>query len=120
MTAGAPAEEKKNEAKTGEKEVKKAGDDKATDKPVEKEAAPAEEAKAEAPADLIWGGNWKKYTASREKKNDCELNESVNWLGTGMCKYSWECKGARMCEDSGWCKGQDACDEVMNTQAGTV
>ena len=108
------AEEKKGDAKAAEAKPAEGA---------EKAEAPKEEAnkteavkpKEEAPADLIWGGSWKKYSTSREKKNDCDLNESVNWLGTGMCKYSWECKGARMCEGSGWCSGNDACDEVLNT-----
>ena len=60
----------------------------------------------------IWNGNWEKYKASRVKGNDCDLRESENWLGTGVCKYSWECRGARMCEGTGWCYGSDGCDEV--------
>merc|ERR1711998_588980 len=44
--------------------------------------------------------------------NDCDIYESENWLGTGKCKSSWECRGARMCEGQGWCYGDDACEEV--------
>ena len=43
---------------------------------------------------------------------DCDIYESENWLGTGKCKYSWECRGARQCEGQGWCYGDDACAEV--------
>merc|ERR1712086_88294 len=43
---------------------------------------------------------------------DCDVYESENWLGTGKCKYSWECRGARVCEGQGWCYGDDACEEV--------
>ena len=60
----------------------------------------------------LYSGNWKAYKVSRPKKNDCDVRESENWLGSGMCKYSWECRGARMCEGNGWCLGMDACDEV--------
>ncbi len=43
---------------------------------------------------------------------DCDIYESENWLGTGKCKYSWECRGARQCEGQGWCYGDDACKEI--------
>ena len=43
---------------------------------------------------------------------DCDIYESENWLGTGKCKYSWECRGARQCEGQGWCYGDDACEEI--------
>ena len=70
-------------------------------------------AQAAAPsAHAIWNGNWNAYQESRSRSNDCDLRESENWLGTGQCKYSWECRGARMCEGNGWCQGNDACDEV--------
>ena len=59
--------------------------------------------------------NWEGYVKSRPRTNDCDVRESENWLGSGMCKYSWECRGARMCEGNGWCMGNDACDEVNGT-----
>ena len=46
------------------------------------------------------------------KSERCDIYESENWLGTGKCKYSWECRGARMCEGQGWCYGDDGCEEV--------
>merc|ERR1711934_427833 len=56
--------------------------------------------------------NWEKYKKSRQLMVDCDIYESENWLGTGKCKYSWECRGARQCEGQGWCYGDDACEEV--------
>ena len=41
---------------------------------------------------------------------DCDVYESENWLGTGKCKYSWECRGARLCERGGWGAGYDGCE----------
>ena len=61
---------------------------------------------------LIWGNDWNKYKASRPQEVDCSVREAENWLGSRMCKYSWECVGARTCEGSGWCTGNDACDEI--------
>ena len=60
----------------------------------------------------LYGSNWEKYKKSRQLMVDCDIYESENWLGTGKCKYSWECRGARQCEGQGWCYGDDACEEV--------
>ena len=60
----------------------------------------------------LYSNNWEKYKKSRQLQVDCDIYESENWLGTGKCKYSWECRGARMCEGQGWCYGDDACSEV--------
>ena len=60
----------------------------------------------------LYANNWEKYKKSRQLQVDCDIYESENWLGTGKCKYSWECRGARMCEGQGWCYGDDACSEV--------
>ena len=46
----------------------------------------------------LWANDWNKYKKSRQLMVDCDIYESENWLGTGKCKYSWECRGARMCE----------------------
>merc|ERR1712167_421361 len=64
---------------------------------------------------------WEEYHSNRPHDNDCEINESFNWYGNHMCKYSWECKGATMCElhsynaddtsGIGWCRGWDACED---------
>ena len=71
------------------------------------------EAMSAAPSNHdLYSGNWNAYQTGRMKANDCDLRESENWLGSGQCKYSWECRGARMCEGNGWCLGNDACDEV--------
>ena len=59
--------------------------------------------------------DWDGYVKSRPRTNDCSVRESENWLGSGMCKYSWECRGARMCEGTGFCLGNDACEEVAGT-----
>ena len=75
-------------------------------------SASATKLEVQPSAHAIWGGNWNAYAASRKHENDCDLREAENWLGSGMCKYSWECRGARMCEGNGWCLGNDACDEV--------
>ena len=60
----------------------------------------------------LWNNDWGKYKKSRQLMVDCDIYESENWLGTGKCKYSWECRGARVCEGQGWCYGDDACEEV--------
>ena len=60
----------------------------------------------------LYGGDWEKYKKSRQLMVDCDIYESENWLGTGRCKYSWECRGARQCEGQGWCYGDDACEEI--------
>ena len=60
----------------------------------------------------LYNNNWEKYKKSRQLMVDCDIYESENWLGTGKCKYSWECRGARQCEGQGWCYGDDACEEV--------
>merc|ERR1712167_219195 len=60
----------------------------------------------------MYGNDWDKYKHTRQLMVDCDIYESENWLGTGKCKYSWECRGARMCEGQGWCYGDDACEEV--------
>ena len=60
----------------------------------------------------MYGNDWDKYKHTRQLMVDCDVYESENWLGTGKCKYSWECRGARMCEGQGWCYGDDACEEV--------
>ena len=46
----------------------------------------------------LYGNNWEAYKKSRQLMVDCDIYESENWLGTGKCKYSWECRGARQCE----------------------
>ena len=46
----------------------------------------------------LYGSDWEKYKKTRQLMVDCDIYESENWLGTGRCKYSWECRGARMCE----------------------
>ena len=58
----------------------------------------------------LYGNNWDKYKKSRQLMVDCDIYESENWLGTGKCKYSWECRGARLCERGGWCSGYDGCE----------
>merc|ERR1711898_19097 len=50
----------------------------------------------------MYGNDWDKYKHTRQLMVDCDIYESENWLGTGKCKYSWECRGARMCEGQGW------------------
>merc|ERR1711998_88896 len=60
----------------------------------------------------LYGDDWAKYKKTRQLMVDCDIYESENWLGTGKCKYSWECRGARVCEGQGWCYGDDACEEV--------
>ena len=60
----------------------------------------------------LWANDWSKYKKSRQLMVDCDIYESENWLGTGKCKYSWECRGARMCEGQGWCYGDDGCEEI--------
>merc|ERR1712166_1268461 len=60
----------------------------------------------------LWSSDWGKYKKTRQLMVDCDIYESENWLGTGKCKYSWECRGARVCEGQGWCYGDDACEEV--------
>ena len=100
----------KKEAKADAKKDAKA--DKKGDKKEKKDEAGAE---SNISKPDIWRGDWKSYKASRPKKNDCDIREAENWLGSGMCKYSWECRGARMCEGNGWCMGNDACDEVNGT-----
>ena len=60
----------------------------------------------------LYRGDWNGYQGSRMHANDCDVRESENWLGSGQCKYSWECRGARMCEGNGFCLGNDACDEI--------
>ena len=60
----------------------------------------------------LYNNDWEKYKKSRQLMVDCDIYESENWLGTGKCKYSWECRGARQCEGQGWCYGDDACEEV--------
>ena len=70
------------------------------------------EKKGDTKSHDIWNNDWNKYSASRKKGNDCDVREAENWLGSGKCKYSWECRGARMCEGNGWCLGNDACDEM--------
>ena len=60
----------------------------------------------------LYNNNWEKYKKSRQLMVDCDIYESENWLGTGKCKYSWECRGARQCEGQGWCYGDDSCEEV--------
>ena len=62
--------------------------------------------------DSLYGNDWERYKKSRQLMVDCDIYESENWLGTGKCKYSWECRGARLCEGQGWCYGDDACEEV--------
>merc|ERR1712032_1510956 len=44
----------------------------------------------------MYGNDWDKYKHTRQLMVDCDIYESENWLGTGKCKYSWECRGARM------------------------
>ena len=46
----------------------------------------------------LWSSDWGKYKKTRQLMVDCDIYESENWLGTGKCKYSWECRGARVCE----------------------
>ena len=58
----------------------------------------------------LYSNNWEKYKKSRQLMVDCVIYESENWLGTGKCKYSWECRGARVCERGGWCSGYDGCE----------
>ena len=63
--------------------------------------------------------SWAEYHKNRPTEHDCSLNESLNWHGNHMCRFSWECKGARVCEINsyndpgtngiGWCRGPDAC-----------
>ena len=60
----------------------------------------------------MYHDNWASYKKTRQLMVDCDIYESENWLGTGKCKYSWECRGARQCEGQGWCYGDDACEEV--------
>ena len=60
----------------------------------------------------MYGNDWDKYKKSRQLMVDCDIYESENWLGTGKCKYSWECRGARSCERGGFCSGWDACVET--------
>ena len=60
----------------------------------------------------LYSNNWDQYKKTRQLMVDCDIYESENWLGTGKCKYSWECRGARMCEGQGWCYGDDACEQV--------
>ena len=60
----------------------------------------------------MYGNDWERYKKTRQLMVDCDIYESENWLGTGKCKYSWECRGARSCEGQGWCYGDDACEEV--------
>ena len=60
----------------------------------------------------LYQNNWAGYKKTRQLMVDCDIYESENWLGTGKCKYSWECRGARMCERGGWCSGYDGCAET--------
>ena len=60
----------------------------------------------------LWANDWARYKKSRQLMVDCDIYESESWLGTGKCKYSWECRGARMCEGQGWCYGDDGCEEI--------
>merc|ERR1711998_457669 len=65
-------------------------------------------------------GTWEEYQNNRPHDNDCSINESNNWYGNHMCKFSWECRGATMCElhsygdpgtgGIGWCRGWDGCE----------
>ena len=84
-------------------------------------AGPIDDNNGPAPLDLnemypnkqnLWANDWAKYKKSRQLMVDCDIYESENWLGTGKCKYSWECRGARMCEGQGWCYGDDGCEEI--------
>ena len=66
----------------------------------------------------MYANDWDKYKHTRQLMVDCDIYESENWLGTGKCKYSWECRGARMCERGGWCSGFDGCEgSPLPTQA---
>ena len=58
----------------------------------------------------LWGGDYKKYRASRPNDQDCSISESDNWMGAQQCSQSWECRGARLCERGGWCSGYDGCE----------
>ena len=58
----------------------------------------------------LYANNWAGYKKTRQLMVDCDIYESENWLGTGKCKYSWECRGARLCERGGWCSGYDGCE----------
>ena len=49
----------------------------------------------------LYNNDWNRYKKARQLMVDCDIFESENWLGTGKCKYSWECRGARMCEGQG-------------------
>ena len=82
---------------------------------------PADPLSYPAPQDLnelyttkenLYGSSWETYKKTRQLMVDCDIYESENWLGSGKCKYSWECRGARSCEGQGWCYGDDACEEV--------
>merc|ERR1711965_504583 len=43
----------------------------------------------------MYGNDWERYKKTRQLMVDCDIYESENWLGTGKCKSSWECRGAR-------------------------
>ena len=61
--------------------------------------------------------SWIMYRSSRGEQ-DCNIDESKNWLGNTLCAYSWECQGARMCtrggykKDDGWCSGDSLCPQL--------
>merc|ERR1711939_275705 len=84
----------------------------ATTQAAEAEAYPDHLGELFTTKENLYNNNWEKYKKSRQLMVDCDIYESENWLGTGKCKYSWECRGARMCEGQGWCYGDDACEEV--------
>ena len=82
---------------------------------------PADPLSYSAPQDLnelfstkenLYGSSWETYKKTRQLMVDCDIYESENWLGSGKCKYSWECRGARMCEGQGFCYGDDSCEVI--------
>lgn len=41
----------------------------------------------------------------------CQINESLNKLGSNRCEYDQECSGDRTCSWHGWCQGVSGCKD---------
>lgn len=41
----------------------------------------------------------------------CDIDESKNELGPGMCTFDEDCKGARYCSAAGMCMGESGCGD---------